>query len=83
MVVNVSVLNPVSQDMGIFHFYNIHLLITIIIASYNRPYKIRRYIQTLSYSNIPFNQINSNSSIKLPASDESAIPLNSKSPLHT
>ncbi len=44
MVFNVFVfvLTPVSQDMGIFHFYNFRLLITIIIASYNRPYKIRQ-----------------------------------------
>lgn len=80
MVFNVFVLTPVSQDMGIFHFYNIHLLITIIIASYNRPYKIRRYILTLYYSNIPFNQLNINSNIKFPASDASVILLNTKPP---
>ncbi len=69
--------------MGIFHFYNIHLLITIIIASYNRPYNPQPYMQMCHYSNIPFNQFNTNSNIIFPASDESAIPLNQKSPLHT
>ena len=83
MVVNVFVFNPVSQDMGIFHFYNIHLLITIIIASYNKPYKIRQHIRTLNYSNIPFNQLYTNFNLIFPASDERAIPLNQKSPLHT
>ena len=76
MVVNVFVLNPVSQDMGIFHFYNFHPLITIIIANYNSPSKIRLYIQTLIYSNIPFNQLNIKSNIKFIASNESLILLN-------
>lgn len=37
-------------------------------------------MRTLNYSNIPFNQLNTNSNLKFPASDERAILLNIKVP---